>query len=217
VFGNAIVVENRDTSYIDEVLVPDGEFVVPSWETLKAIPLQDLVVWANLHGYYCIPTQELITWLRLQIKGKKAIEICAGHGVIGRELGIITTDSYMQTTPEMQAYYASLGQTTISPPPFVEKLEALDAVDKYHPDIVIGAFVTQKWVEGDQQGSVYGVDEEKLLRKVPEYIMIGNANSHGAKRILRHPHQQYQAGWLYTRSTAPQKNRIYHWGPSPTH
>jgi hypothetical protein len=213
---NAYILPNYDVSYLDEVLLDESGLlrILPA-EKYAKIYIQHLQVWANRNGIYCLPTQELIDWLENQIGDRKAIEICAGNGAIGRALHIPVTDSFIQTTPEMLAYYMALGQKPTSPPPDVYEFEANEAVDTLKPKVVVGAYVTQKFEEGDSEAnigsSVYGVDELALLKKVETYIVVGNDITHGEKRINQLPHETFHFEWLYSRTTKPESNHIKIW------
>lgn len=220
---NAYVMDRVDVSYLDKLLLDEnGLLKVVYAIDLMRVPQEHLMQWGNQHGVYTFPTLEMIEWLKDQIRGRSAIEICAGYGAIGRALGIPTTDSYIQTTPEMIALYTKMGQVPIQPPPDVEKLEASEAVEKYKPQVVIAAYATQKYQEGDEGGegrpkvnsSVYGVDELSILPKLEKYINIGNVLSHGDKRILKQfPNfKRYRVPWLFTRSGSPGGNEIVVWG-----
>jgi hypothetical protein len=191
-----------------------GNLRVMPADTLRAYQLELLQAWAVSRGVYVFPTAELILWLRTAIGTDLAIEIGAGHGAIARALGIPATDSYMQLIPEVRAYYESLGQQVVTPPADVIKLEALAAVRHYRPHTVIGAFITQKWLsEADTEASAYGVHEEQLLKLVRRYIMIGNDNVHGKKRLLRCQHAEVRQPWIVTRARDHHKNVIYIWEP----
>lgn len=213
---NGYVLPNENVDYLDSLLISDGLQVLPA-STLAAIPKLHLSLWGNKRGVYCFPSTELIEWLREQVAGRSAIEICSGTGVIGRALGITSTDSYIQTTPEMVALYAIYNQQPIFPPQDVLKFEANEAVDHFKPDVVLGSYITQKYQSGDEDvvpkigSSVYGVDELALLPKVKTYIAIGNKTSHGDKRICKFPHKTYQFPWLFTRAIKPEENEISVW------
>jgi hypothetical protein len=174
-----------------------------------------LLLWAVKNAVYVFPTTELIVWLKDKIAGRKAIEICAGHGSIGRALDIISTDSFMQTMPEVQAYYRLINAPTTNPPSDVYRFEANEAVDTLKPKVVVGGYVTQLYQEGDAEGigsSIYGVNELDLVSKIQTYIMIGNEKTHGDKRIFgKYPHEKYKFDWLVTRSIDPSLNCIYIW------
>ena len=212
------VMPNENVDYIDEILLVNGQLQVVSALTLEKINKIHLALWGNKRGIYCFPTVELIEWLKLKIGGRTAIEICSGTGVIGRALVIISTDSYIQTTPDMIAYYRLAGQVPIFPPEDVKKFEANDAVDHYKPQVVLGSYITQKFLPGDEVNktgsSVYGVDELAMLPKIETYIAVGNTSTHGDKRLLKFPHERYQFPWIYTRSLKPELNEIVVWNKS---
>lgn len=205
------LIPDEDVNYLDDLLLKNGLLQVVPSSLLAEVKPMHLSLWGNKRGIYCLPTIELIDWLREQIGGKSAIEICSGNGAIGRALNIPRTDSYIQTTPEIIEIYRAAGQVPIVPPEDVQKFEANEAVDYFNPEVVIGAYVTQKFVEGDRNGSAYGTDEVSLLKKVKKYIVIGNDESHGEKRIRRLPYKQYRFSWLFTRSLNQQSNEISIW------
>lgn len=215
-FG-ATVMPKMDVSHLDAFFFDEnGRLKIHPAEELRKIAHLELMAWANGKGIYCVPSTELIDWLRQEIRGRKAIEICAGNGAIARALGIPATDSYMQTDEVMSALYKVMGQKPIEPPKDVYKFEANDAVDHFKPKVVIGAYVTQKYQDGDEgppkiNSSLYGVDELSLLPKVERYITIGNELSHGDKRLRKLPHRVYQFDWVFTRSAHPQMNNIVVW------
>lgn len=130
------------------------------------------------YGLYSFPTTELIEYFARIIEGKKAIEIGCGLSIIGRALGIPITDSKMQEWPTVKREYDRCQQPTIKYPVDVEELDALAAVRKYKPDIVIGSYITHLWKPGMQKGNMYGVDTIKLINSVNEYFMIGNQDVH---------------------------------------
>ncbi len=185
--------------------------VVPAWR-LKEFPLSTLQQWCVQRGVYQYPTEELLEWLTQHVKGRKAIEICAGNGVLGRVLGIPTTDSYMQTRPEIKRYYEALKQATITPPPDVQRFTANEAVNHFKPDVVIGAWVTQLYIEGDKDGSIEGVNEMAILKQVAKYIHIGNDKSHGYKLSMREKHEHNRFDWLVSRAQDQSLNHAAVWG-----
>lgn len=212
--GTYITYENVD--YLDDLLLVNGLIQVVSASDLAQIPQSHLSIWGGKRGVYCFPTNELIDWLKEQVGGRKAIEICAGTGVIGRALGIPSTDSYIQTSPEMVALYSLWNQHPIFPPSDVHRYEANEAVDHFKPEVVLGSYITQRYLPGDEDepkvgSSVWGVDELSLLPKVKTYIAIGNKTTHGDKRIRKFPHSSYQFPWLFTRSQKPEENEISVW------
>lgn len=214
---NGYFLPNENVDYLDDLLLANGLFQVLPASVLAAIPQLHLSIWGNKRGVYCFPSTELIEWLREQVAGRSAIEICSGTGVIGRALGITSTDSYIQTTPDMISYYALLNQQPIFPPQDVLRFEANEAVDYFKPAVVLGSYITQKYLPGDEDAvpkigsSLYGIDELALLPKVETYIAIGNRVSHGDKRIRKFPHKTHQFPWLFTRSIKPEENEISVW------
>jgi len=162
-----------------------------------------------IHGIYVLPTTELIEFLRSQIIGK-AIEIGAGHGAIARSLNIPITDSRMQEQPEIKFIYQMGGQPPITYHDDIEKLDAIQAVKKYEPDTVIGAFITHKFDVKIGNGNAMGVDEEKMFSKIKSrYINIGNKHTHKDKPILKLKHTEYQFDWIITRSVNQYQNVIF--------
>jgi len=207
------VMEKADVSYLDAMLLDGRGLVQPvAAEALKDIQEDHLKYWCVLNAIYQIPTLELIAFLKEFIGDKTAIEICAGKSGIGRALGIRATDSWMQTKGEIALYYKMLGQVPITPPDYVEKIDANDAVKKYDPDIVLGAFVTQRWLnEQDEEANMYGPLEEEWLDAGKIYIHIGNQSTHGKKRILSRPHISYKLPYLRSRAIDESKNVVWVW------
>lgn len=210
--GPAVVLEPVDLAPLDRALL-DGQGLVrllPAAD-LHQIPRPALRYWLHMRAVYGLPTTELIAWLQEQIGERRAIEIGAGNGALGRALGIPRTDSHVQQTDEMKQRYASLSigaQAPVSYPPDVKRMEALDAVDHYRPHTVVASWVSQKWRPGDEQAFVYGVDEWALLKRVRRYIFIGALSSHDQKRILTRPHETYAPPWLVSRAE-PGIDRIW--------
>lgn len=91
-------------------------------------------------------------------------------------------------------------------------MDANTAVKTMQPQIVIGAWVTQKYVEGDQDGSVFGVDELDILSKIDKYVHVGNDGPHGSKRSLKYPHKVFRFPWLVSRGKDQSKNNITIYG-----
>lgn len=176
----------------------------------------------GIQGVYQIPTIELIQFLDYLIKGKKAIEICCGHGTIANTLGIPATDKKL--TEGTGNFAADLAlKTTQTPfnkhphnfPDYVEKLTAHEAVEKYRPQVVIGCWVTHK-CKGKSlkySGSAYGVEEEKILEKVETYVLTGNEsnNIYKTKPINCKKHYTIEADWLYDRGSNRGNSQIKIW------
>lgn len=213
VTGASLITE-VPTTHMDARFGKGDDIKIASVDLLHAVSLVEIQVWCVRNAVYQIPTLELIQWLRPKIAGKKAIEICAGKGFFGKAFEIPTTDSFMQMRPDIRAYYAALRTPVIEPPPHVEKLEAMEAVRKYEPEVVIASWATQLWKsKADKNASVHGVDEDALLDfpSVKTYIHIGNEGVHGDKRILRRPHKRERHPFLVSRAHDQTANIIYTW------
>ncbi|EAM6792406.1 hypothetical protein E0G74_01435 [Salmonella enterica] len=140
------------------------------------------------HGIYSFPTTEAVQFVRECIGGRelKTIEIGSGNGGWSKALGIRGTDSFLQNRPDIAAHYAAMKQPRAKYGPHVEKLEAIKAVRKYRPQVVVASWVTQKF-RADRfcmRGNADGVDELRLLELVDEYVLIGNTAQHADKMII---------------------------------
>ncbi len=173
-------------------------------------PGNDLKYFMWKHGIYVLPTTELIDWLASNIIGT-AIEIGSGLGAIARALGISATDSKLQETEFAKFMYGMTNQPTIKYGSDIEKLDAEQAIAKYMPDTVIGAFITHKYEAGMENGNQYGVKEENILNACVKYINIGNLVTHMNKPILKLDHEEYRFPWLFTRAAHQDMNRIFVW------
>ena len=177
---------------------------------LGKIPHDHLRLFCVQNGLYQLPTTELITWIKEKIYGRKTIEIGSGNGVFAEALGIVATDSFMQERPDIKRLYGAMGQAVVKYGNQVFKLDAKKAIKKYKPKVVIANWVTQIYKPDSDQGNVYGLDEQWLVKNVDCYIHIGNKRLH-KKRILNLPHEEYQFSWLFSRASVPEDNVIYVW------
>jgi len=206
------ILERQDTTYLDEQLLgSSGHLQLFNADDYDQIPRDALRVWCHKNARYGLPTQELVTFVRQLIGDRRAIEIGAGHGDLAHHLSIQATDSYLQDSPEISAYYAIIGQPRVQYPPSVERLEAMEAIDKYRPDVVVASWVTQIGDETIPDSCTWGVNELLLLQKVKTYIVIGNDNVHGGKMILQLPHLTFRPTWLRSRASDPTKEVIHVW------
>lgn len=190
---------------------------LPASEFLS-VPREHLLLFMALTARYVLPTQELIAFLGDQIAGRSALEIGSGNADIYYHLRIRGTDSYIQQSLEVKMYYEHLAKQTPTNPPYdVECLTGEEAVSKYRPQVVIGCYITRKYIEGKDgvgsQASVYGVKEENILASpsVQTYVHVGNDNTHGTKHICKRPHEVIRLPGLVTRAAEPDKNAIYIW------
>lgn len=190
----------------------------------RFIKVASAETWANNYSWgevrtlmhetatYVLPTSELLEFLRNQIDGKKAIEVGAGNGLIGRNLGITMTDSYQQRDDkETVAYYKAFRQPLIDYPADVLKMDAVSAARKYKPDVVIACYVTHRWEPGMESGNMHGVDFRRLLQYTDKLILVGNLMTHKDNPIMKLPHREVQLQGLITRSDLPWTNPIFIW------
>lgn len=179
----------------------------------RAMNQTALRLFCHTHARYVLPTTELIDYLKTIIGDRSAIEIGAGAGDLGCQLGIPMTDSYCQTWPDVQLMYAATGQPTIKYGRDVEYLDALAAVEKYQPDVVLAAWVTH-WIDPNlppKPGSMYGVKEDLLLKNVKEYIVVGSTAIHSIKPIMALPHTTIDACDMVVSRSQRGDDKIWIW------
>ncbi len=180
-----------------------------------AIPCDALRLWCHRYARYGLPTSELVGWLQERIAGRRAIEIGAGTGDLACHLGIPATDNRMQEWPEIRLHYGLIGQPVIEYPAFVQTLDAVDAVRRHQPAVVVASWVTQ-WIDPALPppaagGNIYGVKEDEILATGCEYILIGNIGLHGGKKIRVLPHQELTLPFLRSRAICPELDRVWIW------
>jgi hypothetical protein len=199
-----------------DALDADGRLrVLPAayWATTTALERNQF---GMRHGLYSFPTTELVAHLRGVIRGRRAIEIGAGHGVLAAAVGIPATDSHQQNKEPYRSYYRQHRQPTVPYGPNVVDEPAWRAVRLYHPDVVIAAWVTHRYdparhAAGGNEG---GVDEADLLRRCT-YIVIGNEQVHADKSIWDRPHTIDYPPWLYSRAINGSRDFIATWTKGP--
>lgn len=210
----------------DLVARMNKELIDPNTQRIRLFPsnfytrfnLLDIQLWCYEQARYTIPTTELVEFLKKQINGRTAIEIGSGNGDLGYHLGIPETDSYIQQTEELKSFYVKSGQYVTNPHKDVERLDAIQAIEKYKPQVVVGSWVTQKYnastperLFSSEQGSfMYGVDEDMIIQSA-EYIHVGNKSAHYGKYINRFPHGEIKLTGYLSRALAPAKNIIQIW------
>lgn len=172
-----------------------------------------LRMFTHLSARYLLPTVELVDYLKRIIGDRKAIEIGSGCGDLARFLDIPATDNYCQEWPVVKDMYAKTGQPTIKYGENVERIDAAAAIEKYKPDVVLGAWVTQ-WIDPELPpppggGNVFGIKESEVIKTVQTYIVIGAEDIHKYKFILKEPHEVLDAGMVRSRRY---DNRIWKWG-----
>lgn len=212
-FGRVGIIEKGTTTENIRKTVMEGREmrILPAsvWESFSWSEVRLLL---HETGTYVVPTEELIEFLDGLIGEESAIEICAGNGFIGRELGIPVTDSYQQQDdPATSLLYSLAGQPTIKYPKDVVKLEANKAVDKFRPHTIIACYATHKWRYDTMSGNDKGVDFQKLLRKVKRLVLVGNTEVHKDNPLMDIPHEEIILPGYITRSAHPETNRIFIW------
>jgi hypothetical protein len=214
-----------DASHETEILAGLDAECLDEKGRLKAVPASvyanrsrtDLALWCVRRGFYCLPTLELVEFLREQIIDGDTIEIGAGNGALGRAVGIRMTDSRQQERDDVQQLYQNIEQATVPYGEDVEKLTALEAVEKYRPTVVLGAWVTHRWNRDHPQrrGNMNGIDEGRILDKkfVKKYIFVGHEHVHALKPILGRPRETFRLPYLYSRSPDP-RDVVWVWSRS---
>ncbi len=196
----------------EKLLLPNGKLKLEVAGDLLAYPFDHLRIFCHQKARYGLPTRELINYLHEVIDGRTAIEIGAGHGDLGYHLQIPMTDSKQQERPEIIEVYKKMRQPVIEYPQDVKKLEAIEAIYKYKPKVVIGSWITTYApAETTFSSNPYGIKEDKILNLVETLIIIGNADTHGDKPILKLPHTETYYPWLISRAKDQTRNRIYIW------
>lgn len=195
-----------------EVLAPDGYVKLMPASEWRKYPWNDFRTFCHLHARYGIPTLETMDFITTEIGEQLALEIGAGAGDFGHWLGIHMTDSRQQENPIIKAQYKAMHQPVIKYPPEVERLDALAAVQKYKPRVVVASWVTTYAPHEMPYGSnPFGVREEEILDLVDTFILIGNLDTHWDKPIMQRKHENYYFDWLVSRGKNQENNRIWIW------
>ncbi|MGL5923740.1 hypothetical protein [Chroococcidiopsis sp.] len=129
---------------IDQQLLREGRILLHPYKFYAQFDNLELRMWMQFRGRYQLPTIELIDWLREKIGDRFAIEVAAGNADLGYHLGIHQTDSWIQMHPLMQGYMYARDAKATAPKLDVEKLETVEAIKKYKPQIAIASWLTQK-------------------------------------------------------------------------
>lgn len=217
--GSVVDLGRIDTSELDRrFLDARGELRLMPAEAYNEYAQEMLVAWCVRRAFYLVPTLELVQWLREEvIRGQRAIEICAGGNNLGRFLNIPRTDSYLHVRNlEMMAVNLYYRQAPVIPPADVVELEAMAAISRYKPEVVIGSWVVNYDPnDGSTGGGRHGVREHEVLRQVETYCMVGSTRVHGQKPICALPHEEHALSFLVTRGFDPACDRVFVWGNNP--
>lgn len=203
---------NKVTDISGFLLRTDGKIRLIPYEEYNGFSWEDFRYFCHLYARYGIPTIELIDFLKKIIGNRVAIEIGAGSGDLGYHLGIHMTDSKLQEDPVIKETFEMNGQPTIKYPDDVEKIEALDAVIKYKPQVVVASWVTTfSPFLTNYSSSPYGIKEKEILDLIDTYILVGHLNIHGDKPIMNMLHREINEPFILSRSSYRTKNRIFIW------
>lgn len=166
--------------------------------------------WLVREGLYQLPTLELVEALAEVLRGRSGLEICAGHGWLGEALGIRSVDSRVHERHSLLRDVQDATSRSCAPLPRVEDLDALRAVRRYRPQVVVGAYVTHARDITSRTGSPTGVDEDALraVQSVETYALAGCRSTHARRPLLRRPHRTIEAPWLFGRGEEP---RLWIW------
>jgi hypothetical protein len=217
-FSPAVAINPKDVRDISpELLLPNGKLKLLAHADYDKFTRTELRIFCHYHARYGLPTIEAVDFIKNLIAGRSAIEIGAGHGDLGYHLGIPMTDSKIQFRQDVRQIYERSGQPIIQYPEDVERLEALEAIQKYQPKVVIASWITQ-WIPEDVKptsgGSIHGIKEDEMLDKIEQYIMIGNLKIHGDKKILAREHTIYRPLFIKSRASYPEDDVIFAWDGS---
>lgn len=211
---NAIYVDPRSVRDISPMMLDSQSRlkVVPA-EVLQQTTKEERALFGVLNAYYGLPTAELVAFLKDFIGDRSALEIGAGHGGLAKALGIPATDNKQQERPDIRAYYEALKQPVIRYGENVEKLDAMAAVKKYRPQVVVASWVTHKYNESRPQagGNEDGVVEEDILDSCEAYVFIGNDKVHANKSLWSRPHEKLTPYWVYSRAANGSSDFIAIW------
>ena len=200
-----------------ELLDEEGRLKVVPASVYAGYSQDEIALWANRHAYYYLPTVEAVAFIREALLGApdRALEIGAGAGAFGRALGIRMTDSYQQERPEIRGLYELMKQPVIRYGRDVEKLDAHEAIEKYKPEVVVAAWVTNRKDDsrGARIGNPDGVWEEHVIGSdsVRRYVFVGHEQVHVAKPLLRFPHATVLVPGLYSRTLQEGRNVVWVW------
>ncbi|AKO77462.1 hypothetical protein FORC36_5218 (plasmid) [Vibrio vulnificus] len=222
--GQGQVITSQNIFDLEMLLLDsDGMLNVVSEKDLSQFTRKQFQFFCIKHGFYSIPTLELIEFIRGKILNiEKAIEIGSGNGVYGRSLGIIATDNFMQDPRKASKFsgviseYSKLGQEVVPYGDNVIELDGREAVRKYKAETVVCSWVTHKYnpIKMHLGGNKFGVDFKWILDRnhTKRLILVGNKNTHKNNPIMELPHQEFDLdGQIYSRSAMPELDRVFIW------
>lgn len=191
-------------------IADNGDLKVLPAKFYKQFSQVDIGAFCAHKGYYSLPTEEMLNFLRNELSNKeKAIEIASGNGVYSRELGIVGTDSYVQKlNAKVRLHYSKMQQAIVPYGSNVKPLEAMEAVKKFKPHTVIVAWGTHKFNRKKplEEGYDYGIDFEKIMAypSVQKIILIGDLEIHKFNPVHKNATRIIQEDWIVSRSMRDQ-------------
>lgn len=201
----------RDLSL--DIIASDGSLRIMPASYYANTTQEERSLVAHRRALYALPTVECIEWLRERIGTRLAIEVASGNGALGRALSIVRTDNRLQERADMQRLYSQLGQPVIRYGDDVETLDAIAAIKKYRPQVVVAAWFTHGFDSRypERGGNMYAPKQHELLSLCEEYILVGNFSPHAMMPLLQQRHELFQFPWLFSRSLAAERNFIACW------
>ena len=198
----AIGVTDQNTKEVEEMFnhtynPKHGKFRLRSSSFYKQYSKDSIRLFLHQTALYALPTEELIDFLKGEIGDKSAIEVGCGTGFIAKELGVLATDLRIQEDPSVAMWYKMHGQPVIKYPDYVEKLEGVEAVKKYKPQVAFGCYIT------DGETNHVGIRDARIIPLVDKYIHIGDEHTHRDKLINKLPHERIRPEWLICRGKKP--------------
>jgi hypothetical protein len=192
--------EHRDLRSV--ALDKDGRLKILAAMFWAQTTSTERALFGHYTGIYSLPTTELVARLREIIRGRAAIEIGAGNGVLSDALGIVGTDSFQQNMPLYREIYDHLGTPTVPYGPKVIAMDAATAVRHYKPQVVLGCWVTRKYdlQEHDCGGNEVGVDELDVFAHCETYVFVGHERVHPYSKLWEREPQIEFPPYLYSRA-----------------
>ena len=180
--------------------------------TYQASARQELRIWMYHRNRYCIPTVELVDWLKAKIDGRSAIEIGAGNDDLAYYLGIRAISN--QRTMSASSYITVLFPGQIPTRVITSSVHHMDvtqAIYELRPEVAIGAWIPDKFTDNYRGTLNYAPNDYQIIQNA-DYIHIGTEKIHGKCRILGFPHEAFKPQGLVSRtSESPPDDVIHVW------